>query len=171
MLASGLECVEIMEQIDADLKMAERYLLHYEKELAEYEAAKAAFMAGQQGQCGGRGNLPGKPVEVQAIRGVEFDNSYVGYPWLKAVEIVQRSLGERKNIFIQVRREAEKKKLTTEKGGRPAWVGYLQTVYAERLAERFAMPPSVLPERTIRAWWGRLVARVMEVALHIKKNL
>ena len=122
MLASGLECVEIMEQIDADLKMAERYLLHYEKELAEYEAAKAAFMAGQQGQCGGRGNLPGKPVEAQAIRGVEFDNSYVGYPWLKAVEIVQRSLGERKNIFIQVRREAEKKKLTTEKGGRPAYL-------------------------------------------------
>jgi len=179
MLASIEEGLAIIREIDADRRTAERYLLHYPELLKEYEEVRRVAVNGEPlvdaGQTpilekvreentgGGRCNLPGNPTEEKALKAVSYDEKQEAYTWLKAVEIVQRSLGERKNIFIEIRRKAEAQAMEARGQGRPAWVVYCQMHYQEAIAERFLDGCRYVSEKTIRTWWGQLVDRVADV--------
>ncbi len=142
MLASNEEGMAVIKEIESDRRTAERYLLHYHQLLKEYEEERRRVVDGEpvvdagqpsvmsafpeggkvENVGGGRGNLPGSPTERKALKAVAYDERQEAYTWLKAVEIVQRSLGERKNIFIEIRRSAETKAMEVKLQGRPGWV-------------------------------------------------
>lgn len=184
MLASIEEGLAIIREIDADRRTAERYLLHYPELLKEYEEVRRVAVDGEPvvdaGQTpilekgreentgGGRCNLPGNPTEEKALKAVSYDEKQEAYTWLKAVEIVQRSLGERKNIFIEIRRKAEARAMETHAQGRPGWVVYCQMHYQTAIAERFLDSARCVGERTIKEWWGQLIGRVAAVHARIK---
>lgn len=168
MLASVDEAMDITESIAADKKLAEYYLLNYEVELQRYREAKEEYMTYKPEQDdnvgGGKGNMTGNPTEQIALKGMQFDSTYDGYKWLKAVEIVQRGLGERKNIFIRVRREAERQNIYTIGRGRKGWVLFVQRRYAEEIERRFIQAEVQIGERTIQSWWYDLINQAIFVA-------
>lgn len=167
MLASAEEAISINDSIAADRKTAEHFLLHYEKELANYNNAKDEFMNYREERDenigGGRSGV-GKPTEEKALREIAFERQYEGYRWLKAVEIVQRGLGERKNIFIRVRREAERNNLYAIGRGRKGWVVFAQRRYAEEIERRFIVAEVWIGERTLQSWWQDIINQTVFVA-------
>ena len=168
MLASVDEAMDITESIASDKKLAEYYLLNYESELKKYKEAKEEYMTYKPEQDdnvgGGKGNMTGNPTEQTALKGMQFDSTYEGYKWLKAVEIVQRGLGERKNIFIRVRREAERNNLYTIGRGRKGWVMFVQRRYAEEIERRFIQAEVYVAEKTIRMWWNDIIYHTIFVS-------
>lgn len=167
MLASVDEAMDITESIASDKKLAEYYLLNYEVELQRYREAKEEYMTYKPEQDdnvgGGKGNMTGNPTEQVALRAMQFDSRYEGYKWLKAVEIVQRGLGERKNIFIRVRREAERQNIYTIGRGRKGWVLFVQRRYAEEMEKRFIVPEVYINKNTLVTWWKDIISNVNDV--------
>ncbi len=190
MLASNEEGMAIIREIESDRRTAERYLLHYPQLLKAYEENRRVAVDGEpvvdagqppvmvpfsdpekgkeENVGGGRGNLPGNPTEVKALQMVTYDEKQEAYAWLKAVEIVQKSLGERKNIFIEIRRNAEEKGMESRGQGRPGWVVYCQMHYQAAMEERFLEGARYVSEKTIKTWWGQLVSKVADVHARIK---
>lgn len=168
MLASVDEAMDITESIAADKKLAEYYLLNYETELKKYKETKEEYLTYKPEQDdnvgGGKGNMTGNPTEQIALKGMQFDSHYEGYKWLKAVEIVQRGLGERKNIFIRVRREAERQNIYTIGRGRKGWVLFVQRRYAEEIERRFIQAEVYVAEKTIRMWWNDIIYHTIFVS-------
>lgn len=167
-MASVDEAMDITESIASDKKLAEYYLLNYEAELQRYKEAKEEYMTyrdeSDDNVGGGKSNRTSNPTEQAALRGMQFDSTYDGYKWLKAVEIVQRGLGERKNIFIRVRREVERNNLYTIGRGRKGWVMFVQRRYAEEMEKRFIIPEVWVAENTIKSWWKDIVNQTVFVA-------
>ena len=95
------------------------------------------------------------------MKSLQFDSTYPGFRWLKAVEIVQRGLGERKNIFIKVRREADR--LHHIGKGRKGWVVYVQRRYGEEMENRFIIPEVWTAEKTLKTWWQEIIDRTVFV--------
>ena len=160
----------VIAEMKRDREIARDYLLFYDVRLAEYNRRKEEELSSQpcpENTPGGGNNGVGNPTEAQAIRIVRYDESHPEYYWLKAVEILQRSLGERKNIFIKVRREAEVKKVSGV--GRPAWVVYTQMHYMMELEERFLNDYVSISEKRIKAMWRELVDKTVEIYLRLKK--
>ena len=160
----------VIADMKRDRETARDYLLFYDTRLAEYNRRKEEELASQprpENTPGGGNNGVGNPTESQALRIVRYDESHPEYYWLKAVEILQRSLGERKNIFIKVRREAEVKKVSGV--GRPAWVVYTQMHYMMELEERFLNDYVSISEKRIKAMWRELVDKTVEIYLRLKK--
>lgn len=193
MLASNEEGMAIIREIESDRRTAERYLLHYPELLKDYEAARRVVVDGEpvvdagkppvmasfpdpekgreENVGGGWGNLPGNPTEAKALRAVSYDEKQDAYTWLKAVEIVQRSLGERKNIFVEIRRNAEAQALEARGQGRPGWVVYCQMKYQAAIEERFLEEARYVSDKTIKKWWGQLVDKVSDVHARINKKI
>ena len=161
MLASVDEAMDITESIASDKKLAEYYLLNYESELKKYKEAKEEFINYQENKDenigGGRSSITSNPTEKAVLLTEQFNKSYEGYRWLKAVEIVQRGLGERKNIFIKARRDAEKNNMYSTSRGRKGWVIFVQHRYADLMEKRFIIPEVFVSEKTIRMWWNEIV--------------
>jgi len=155
-----------------DRKQAEYFILNHQKELREYESRKAEYLEQMKAldgnAVGGKGNLPGKPVEAQAVKSAEYDMEHPEYFWLKSVDIALRTFGERKRIFISVRREAENHGKYGAGPGRRAWVVYTQRRYAEEIEKRFLNGHGWMGERTIRAWWSQVIDCVVEMHLRLK---
>ena len=188
MLASNEEGMAVIKEIESDRRTAERYLLHYRQLLKEYEEERQRAVDGEpvvdagqpsvmsvfpeegrvENAGGGRGNLRGNPTESKALKAVAYDEKQEAYTWLKAVEIVQRSLGERKNIFIEIRRSAETKAMEVKAQGRPGWVTYCQMRYQAAMDERFLDGGRHVSEKTIRLWWGQIVGRVADIHARLK---
>lgn len=168
MLASVDEAMDITESIASDKKLAEYYLLNYEVELQRYKEAKEEYMTyrdeSDDNVGGGKGNMTGNPTEQAVLKRMQFDSTYEGYKWLKAVEIVQRGLGERKNIFIRVRREAERQNIYTIGRGRKGWVLFVQRRYAEEIERRFIQAEVYVAEKTIRMWWNDIIYHTIFVS-------
>lgn len=164
MLATAEEATYILGGIQGDKKDAEYYLLNYKKELQSYLDAKEEFMhykAERDENTGGGRSGVGNPTAQAVMKGIQFDSTYSCYRWLKAVEIVQRGLGERKNIFIKVRRESER--LHHIGKGRKGWVVYAQRRYAEEMEKRFIVPEVWVAEKTLKTWWQDIIDRTVFV--------
>lgn len=160
MLASVEEAINATNSIAEDKKKAEYYLLNYEVELQKYKDAKQEYMNFKEydeNVGGGKSNMTGDPTEHTALKSIAFNDTYEPYRWLKAVEIVQRGLGERKNIFMKVRREAERNNLHTTGRGRKGWVVFVQRRYAEEIEKRFIVPEIYTSEITIKRWWKEII--------------
>ena len=164
MLATAEEAMDIFNGVQEDKKTAEYYLLNFESELKKYHEAKDEFLnykAERDENTGGGRSGVGNPTEQAAMKSLQFDSTYPGFRWLKAVEIVQRGLGERKNIFIKVRREADR--LHHIGKGRKGWTVYVQRRYAEEMEKRFIIPEVWIHEKTLRSWWQEIIDRAVFV--------
>lgn len=171
MLADWDEWDKIMTQMQEDKKTAEHYLLCYEKEMKQYaqELAESLARRSADGNAGGgRGNLPGHPVEVQALANIHFNEQYEPYLWLKAVEMVMHRLSKQKLLFLRLRQEAYQKHASYR--GKETWVVYVQQHYAAAYEKKRARA-AYLSERTAFAWWGGIVQFVVDIyyRLQIKK--
>ncbi|MBR4694825.1 MAG: hypothetical protein IKO94_01950, partial [Selenomonadaceae bacterium] len=80
----------------------------------------------------------------------------------KTIEILRRTLGERKNIFLRVRVEAARPKKVTPLKGRPGWVGYVQRRYAEELEKRFLVGETY-SDKAIRACWQGILEKAVDI--------
>lgn len=162
---------DIVKDMNEDRKIAETYILNYAALKKEYEARKAEWL--EQGRPavdtnigGGKGNLPGHPVEEAAIKSAEYDAEHPEYLWLKAVGISLRTFGERKRIFISCRQEAERH--NNGGRGRHGWVVYTQRRYCEEIENRFINANGWLGERTVREWWRQILECIVEIRLRLK---
>ena len=165
------EGTAIMAAMEDDRKNAEKYLLHYHELLADYKAAKQEYLEGMPKQASyGRSNIPGKPTEGKAIKSVSYDEEHSDeFNWLKAVEICERTLADRKLIFLKVRRDAENHNSNTHGRGRRGWVVYAQKHFTEEVQRRFLQPEAYLSERTAHAWWDNMISFTVEAHLRLKK--
>lgn len=169
MLIEKNDDVEITDYINARRPRAEYYLLHYEAELKRYEQGKAEFLntvpSVDDNVGGGRPNLPGAPTERKVLQSMGYDEIHEAYYWLKAVEISWKGLSDRKKLFLDIRRQAEK-----EQGSR--WVTFTQMHYLEELEKRYIIRDAWISDETIRRWWYGIVRRTVEIyfALKIKNK-
>lgn len=157
--------LQMAEEIRADRKRAEYFLLNYVQELALYHTRREEYVRGERRKSGG--NLPGQPTEAEAMRGLQFDATYVAYNWLRAVEFVERGLAERKRMFIAARRKAAERKPGR---GRRAWLVVTQRLYCEAMRERYLNAEFFVSERTLKDMWRYLVDRVLEAYLKIEQK-
>ena len=168
LLATNEEAIYVTDSIVEDKKLAEFYLLNYETELKKYELAKEEFINYQENTDenigGGRSSITSNPTEKAVLLTEQFNKRYEGYRWLKAVEIVQRGLGERKNIFIKARRDAEKNSMYSTSKGRKGWVIFVQHRYADLMEKRFIIPGALASENTIKGWWKDIVNQTIFVS-------
>lgn len=157
---------DVIADMREDRKKAEHCILNYEKEKADYEAQKEEYLADRKKESAGRKSMPANPTETIAVISAQYDAEHEAYSWLKAVELALKTFGERKHIFIDVRKEAERHVT----GGRKKWVLYTQRRYSEEIQQRFLNDMGWLGERTVRAWWYQIINCVVEFHLRIEKK-
>ena len=156
-----------------DRELAEMYLLRYSTMMKDYERNKCVLSGlsirpVDENVGGGRSNIPGHPAEAAAIRSVDYDCNDM-YRWLKAVEIVERGLGERRRMLIDARRTVERSGGTSYQG-RPAWITATTMRYQSMIADRFIGSEKQYRERTIRGWWYEIVNRVVDIHLRLSEK-
>lgn len=158
--------IKMAEEIRADRKQAEYFLLHHAQEMELYRLRREEYVSAERRKRGG--NLPGQPTEAEAVRGLRFDETYAPYDWLRAVEFVERGLSERKRMFIAARRKASERKPGR---GRRAWLVMTQRLYCEAVRGRFLQTDFFVSERTLQDMWRYIVDRVLEAYLKLgQKN-
>ncbi|WP_196598599.1 hypothetical protein [Pectinatus frisingensis] len=170
MLITTDEAQKIAECFNEDRKTAERYLLHFKEIEADYEEQKEAYVNYKENDDnvgGGRSGV-GNPTEQKALKNIEYDNLSQSARWLKAVTICRAGLGERKNIFITCRIEAETRAFRNGDRGRKAWIIYTQQRYNQEIEKRFLSNESIA-EITVRRWWQSIIDRVVYIANKIYK--
>ena len=164
---------EIWGALKHDRELAEMYLLRYPTMLADYEHSKCVLSGlsirpADENVGGGRSNIPGHPVEAAAIRSVAYDSNDM-YRWLKAVEIVERGLGERRRMLIEARRTVDRSGGKSYRG-RPAWVTATTMRYQSMIADRFIGGERQFQERTVKEWWHEIVNRVVDIHLRLSQK-
>ena len=164
---------EIWGALKHDRELAEMYLLRYPTMLADYEHNKCVLSGlsirpADENVGGGRSNIPGHPAEAAAIRSVDYDSNDM-YRWLKAVEIVERGLGERRRMLIEARRTVERSSGKSYRG-RPAWITATTMRYQEMIADRFIGGEKQFQERTVKEWWHEIVNRVVDIHLRLSQK-
>lgn len=159
------EALSLNRAASADRKRAEHFILHYQEELAAYRAEREDFVSlhGEVPETKGF-----QPTERIVVRGQEFDRTSEARRWLQAVEVVERGLPDQKRLFLQARRAAEVTRGTGFRQGRPGWVAQTQQLYTQAMEREYLDPCAWLAERTVKAWWQDLVARVAETELRIE---
>lgn len=160
----------LSESMDNDRKQARWYILNYEEARRNYEQSKAEALSPQNPanqNAGGHGGSVSSPTELKALRSITYDREHKEYFWLKAVEILQRTLSPQRVLFLKVRRQAELNRGTT--AGRPAWIAYTQTHYMCEPEKTFIQGEAQISERRIKAMWADMVNKAVEIYLRIKK--
>ena len=162
---------DIGNDMKIDRRIAEEFILNYASHLKRYQEAKEEYVNSTPAvsAVGGKSNLPGAPTEAKALRGAMYDEYHDSYLWLRSVEVALKTLGERKNIFIRVRREADQHNSKSCARGRRPWVIYTQRRYSEEIKKRF-LSAQWLSEDTTRRWWREIVGRVVEIHLRISSK-
>ncbi|BEU87445.1 hypothetical protein TAMA11512_09090 [Selenomonas sp. TAMA-11512] len=158
--------LKMADEIRADRKRAESMLLNYAEEMKVYHLKREEYVRGMPAQGGG-GNLPGNPTQAEALRGVQFDETYHAYTWLRAVEFVERGLSERKRIFLDARRRASRGRANR---GRRAWLVVTQRLYCDAMRERFLNTEFFVSERTLQEMWRYVVDRTVEAYLKLEQK-
>lgn len=164
---------EIMERMKEDRRKAEEYILWYEKHLKEYRTRKEEYLTKNPGmKVGSAKGSGGSQVEAAAIQSAEYDRRNREYTWLRAVDIVLRSISEHKRLLVKVRREAEKKNQHPGRHipGRKGWIIFVQRRYSEELNKIKPNAENWFGETTIKTWWKSILDKVVEVHLRIEKR-
>ena len=160
------EAQQITEGLKADKHLAEYYLLNFKEEEERYNREKTEYLTYKEdvdeNVGGGRSGL-GNPTEQQVFKSIEFDSKSQQLRWLKAVAICRAGLGERKNIFIACRIDAETKAFRNGDRGRKAWVVYTQQHYAQEIEKRFLTHEHV-SEITCKRWWKDIIDTTVSIA-------
>ena len=164
---------EIWGALKHDREIAEMYLLRYSTMMKDYERNKRVLSGlsirpTDENVGGGRSNIPGHPVEAAAIRSVDYDDNDT-YRWLKAVEIVERGLGERRRMLIEARRTVDRSGGKSYRG-RPAWITATTMRYQSMITDRFIGGEKQFQERTVKEWWHEIVNRVVDIHLRLSQK-
>lgn len=154
--------------MDDDRQLAERVLLKIDDEKMKYLEERERYISD-----GGKYNEleSGNPTERAAMRGADFDASYPLLPWIQAVGIVERTMSDRKKLFIDARRLAEKKHCNGFRRGRPGWVIITQRYYISVVEKKYLMQNEWISERTLKTWWKDIIALTATVANKIKNKM
>lgn len=158
--------MEIMAAIKKDNKLAEEWLLFYpERRRQYYTDMKSILGATQSLEVSSRCGI-GNPTMA---KGVQLTRLMHHEAWLETVEVVQESLSESKQLFLELRRESAYFQ-DNGNAGRPPWVEYVQRRYAEEIAVQLGgkLTPSYVHENTIKRWWRELVNLTVNVAFKKK---
>lgn len=168
-----MEFKEILNDMRQDRHTAEAFILEYQARREKYEQQKEEELEKMKDNDGGpSGNLPSSPTERAAVLSVQYDQDHWGeYSWLQAVEVAMKTFGERKHIFIAVRREADSKVHRVKARGRHGWVVYTQRRYSEEINKRFINDMGWLADRTVKQWWHQIIDSVVEIHLRIGKKV
>ena len=163
----------IWDALKHDRELAEMYLLRYPTMVKDYERNKCVLSGlsirpVDENVGGGRSNIPGHPAEAAAIRSVVYDSNDM-YRWLRAVEVVERGLGEWRRMLIDARRTVDRSGGKSYQG-RPAWITATTMRYQSMLADRFIGGEKQYRERTIRGWWYEIVNRVVDIHLRLSEK-
>lgn len=160
------EAAKVVKEIAENHKRAEHYLLYYQNELSDYRAARQAYIT----RYSGKAETSGKnPTERAALRGIDFDKEYKPFLWLQAVEIVEHSLPEKKQILLKIRREVVRLHGNGFASGRSGWVVQTQQKFAA-VMERQLQPDFWIAERTLHAWWHEIITKTSEVHTMIESK-
>lgn len=162
------EVLSYNREAAANRGKAEYYLLHYDKELERFRAERESYLS-KDGEVPETAGFD--PTERVVVRGEEFDRKSEARRWLQAVEVVERGLSGSKRLFLAARREAETRRGTGFRQGRPGWVTVTQQIYARAMEREYLDPCAWLAERTMKSWWYELVMRVASVELQVKGRL
>ena len=157
----------VFDDMKRDRDIAKRYVLDYENEKYSYEFKRAEYLESKREFLTTQRSMPASPTEAIAVANAQYDKEHPEYCWLKAVELAFKTFGERKHIFIEVRREAEKK--SSGNRGRKGWVIYTQRRYSEEIQKRFVNDMGWLGERTVKSWWSQIIDCVVEIHLRLVK--
>ena len=131
----------IARAIEEDHRQAEHYLLSYVQERKAYAKQRAEYV---YKTTAGR-----DPTAASAERGIFYDTHARAAHWLRAVEIMQQGLPEEKQLFLQLRRDAEKQKGNGFSRGRHGWVIRVQHRLAEEMESRYPGRSCWMGERTL----------------------
>lgn len=165
--ARDLEIINIMRN---DAEKAEYFLLFFDDELKKYEEIVQDIADETPRPCGNNGGTTYKVSNPTLDKILNIEKEYPDYVWLEAVKLFQRMQGEKKLIFLRVRREAAN---IPQKGrGRKGWVVYTQRRYAEELAKRFVMAEENAwhSETTIKKWWQEMINQMVSIVAAIEKS-
>lgn len=142
-------------------KTAARWLLEYDERKQQYEQAVAEFAALGATVSDGmpHGSSVGNPTASKAVKLAELNEQKA---WLEAVESAQQVFGDKKQVFVELRRRAEK--IDHGEVGRPGWCDYVQMRYADWHERQYGK--SYLPSRQVMYdWWGQIVDVTVRIAL------
>jgi len=142
-------------------KKAARWLLAYpERKQAYFEMLNNVQFIGAAVNDGmPRSTEIGRPAEKKGIRLADIDKARL---WLMAIEDAEKTLGEKKLAFLDIRRQAEKQKSNSP--GRPGWIDYTMSRYADWHSRRYG-GDYVPSYNTLRTWWQEIIDVTVRIAI------
>ncbi len=159
--------MNILAEIKSDNEEASSWLLYYPVRRRQYYQDRLELLGSTPSSEIRVKTGPGNQTMQKALRMSALDHVE---DWLKIIELVENVLGEKKLVFLKVRREASYIQDRFVRG-RPAWVVYTQHHYANEMAKKYQSQPEKfwLSERTLKSWWQEIVELTARLAL--KKGL
>lgn len=165
---------ERMIDIKAENKKASDWLLEYPQRLhtyieaienmKEFSALSATEYTGMPG-----GGKIGHPPESKSMTLIDYSlqapELELQRQWIMVIEEVEKVFGEKKLVFLELRRRAENIEFKTV--GRPAWTGYVQEKYADWFYRKYRRA-SVPGTQTMKDWWKDMVDVTVRVAIRHK---
>ena len=137
----------IVLAIEEDHRQAEHYLLSYARERKDYAKRRAEYV---YKTTAGR-----DPTAASAERGIFYDTH-------ARLRIEQ--------LFLRLRRDAEKQKGNGFSRGRHGWVIRVQHRLAEEMESRYPGRSFWMGERTLKVWWKDMICRTAEIAARLRKK-
>jgi hypothetical protein len=145
-------------------RIAAQWLLQYNERKQSYLDRSREFtvLGAVQYRHTPTGTDISQPTQSKAISLVRLREDEL---WLMAVEDAESTLGEKKLAFLDIRRQAEKNMMIgVNEPGRPAWIPYVQSHYADWHSRRYG-GDYVPSERTMRMWWGEIINVTVRIAI------
>jgi hypothetical protein len=145
-------------------KIAAKWLLEYPErrqsyidQLSEFSVLGAMKYSSQPG-----GTDPGDPTKNKGVSLATLDEQRL---WIMTIEETESTLGEKKLVFMDIRRQAENIKYEGDmERGRPPWMLYVQSHYADWHQRRYGVyyEPS---RKTIFNWWYEIINIAVRIAI------
>lgn len=159
--------MNILAEIKNDNEEAAQWLLYYPGRRRQYYQNRLEVLGSTHSSEIRVKTGPGNQTMQKALKLSALNDAEC---WLETIELVESILGEKKLVFLRVRREAAYIQDRFERG-RPAWVVYTQHQYADEMAKRYQSQPEKfwISERTLKTWWQEIVDLTVRIAL--KKGL
>lgn len=161
----GVLALELTWQdIKKQNQLTSEWLLYYHQRRQSYFQVKNNFAELGATQYTGmpHGSGIGNPTAQKAIDLGRLKNDEL---WIMTIEDVERILSPKKAVFLEVRRRAEDIKYDgIATVGRPGWIAYTQTNYAEKIKRKYDYN-HVPSERTMMSWWNQIVDLAVRVAI------
>lgn len=154
-----------IEDLKKDNRTAAEWLLFYEFRKAAYQEDYIEALNGRKAieNIGGGKSGVGNPTLTKTVM---ISDIIYAEKWIKTIDDVHRMLGEKKLIFLKVRREAVNMTSKHKERGRPAWVPYVQRRCTEELMNRYGLHQESCPsERILTEWWRKIIDLTVRVAM------